>query len=101
MKFSLQALYHWYQETLRHPKYRWWIVLGTFAYLLSPFDIAPDFFPILGEIDDVALVTLMVAELSKILIERVKQQRSPEPQPPMSAEEASYTVEVDAVQVPD
>ncbi|NJP11877.1 MAG: DUF1232 domain-containing protein [Leptolyngbyaceae cyanobacterium RU_5_1] len=41
-------LYNWYRNTLRHPKYRWWIILGTLLYLLSPVDISPDMFPILG-----------------------------------------------------
>lgn len=69
---SIQAIYDWYRNTLRNPKYRWWLILGTLAYVLSPIDIAPDFIPILGQIDDVALITLLVAEVSQLLIERVK-----------------------------
>jgi uncharacterized membrane protein YkvA (DUF1232 family) len=37
----------------------WWVrvivVLGI-AYLLSPIDLIPDFLPIIGQLDDVALV---------------------------------------------
>lgn len=69
MKFSL---YDWYRQTIRNPKYRWWIILGTFAYLVSPFDIAPDFIPFIGQIDDVLLISLLVSEVSQLLIERVK-----------------------------
>jgi uncharacterized membrane protein YkvA (DUF1232 family) len=65
-------VYEWYRNTLRNPKYRWWIVIGTLAYLFSPIDIAPDFFPLIGQIDDIAVVTLLVAELSQILIDRLK-----------------------------
>lgn len=72
MSFSIQSLYTWFRNTLRNPKYRWWVILGTFAYLLSPFDIAPDFLPIIGQIDDIAIVSLMVAELSQIAIEYFK-----------------------------
>lgn len=72
MTFSLQSLYDWYRQTIRNPKYRWWIILGTVAYLLMPFDIAPDFLPIIGQIDDALVVTLLFTELSQVLIERLK-----------------------------
>ena len=72
MKFPLQALYGFYRNAIRNPKYRWWIVLGTLVYLLSPFDISPDMFPIAGQIDDVLLVTLMFTEVSTLLMEKIK-----------------------------
>lgn len=72
MKSPLQGLYDWYRATIRNPKYRWWIVLGTLAYLVLPFDIAPDFLPIIGQLDDALLVTLLFAEVSQVVIERVK-----------------------------
>lgn len=72
MKFPLQALYGFYRNAIRNPKYRWWIVLGTLVYLLSPFDISPDMLPIAGQIDDVLLVTLMFTEVSTLLMEKLK-----------------------------
>lgn len=80
MSFSIQSVYNWYRNTLRNPKYRWWIILGTLVYLLSPFDIAPDFLPAVGQIDDIAIVTLLVAELSQMGIEyfKVRQGKSSE-----------------------
>ena len=66
MKVSITSLYNWYSNTIRNPKYRWWIVLGTLAYLISPFDIAPDLIPIVGQIDDLVIVTILITELSKI-----------------------------------
>ena len=39
------------------PKILLWIALG---YLLMPFDIIPDFIPILGQLDDILLVTLLI-----------------------------------------
>ena len=68
MNFSLSSLYDGYRNAIRHPKYRWWIMLGTIIYLISPIDIAPDFIPILGQIDDVMLAGLLFTELSQMVI---------------------------------
>lgn len=75
---SLSKLYDWYRQTVRNPKYRWWIVAATIAYLVSPIDLAPDLIPIAGQLDDLAIVTLLVAELSQIAIDwfKTKQQVS-------------------------
>jgi uncharacterized membrane protein YkvA (DUF1232 family) len=75
MAFSLQSLYDWYRDVIRNPKYRWWIILGTIAYLVMPFDIAPDFIPIIGQIDDAIIITLLFTEVSQLLIERVKSKK--------------------------
>jgi uncharacterized membrane protein YkvA (DUF1232 family) len=98
MKFPLESVYSWYRNTLRNPQYRWWIVGGTLVYLLSPFDILPDFFPIIGEIDDIAIVTLLFAEISQIVVERLKQ-RQPEANVSETTSTETPTVEVDAVQM--
>ncbi|MCP6760577.1 MAG: YkvA family protein [Fischerella sp. CENA71] len=75
MKFSIQSLYNWYRGLIRNPKYRWWVILGTLLYFVSPFDIIPDIFPIVGEIDDVFLLTLLVTEVSGLVIEGFKARR--------------------------
>ncbi len=75
MSFSIQSLYTWYRNTIRNPKYRWWIIAGTLAYVLSPFDISPDFIPIVGQIDDIAIVTLLVAEVSQMVVDFMKLRR--------------------------
>ncbi|MBF2064426.1 MAG: DUF1232 domain-containing protein [Calothrix sp. C42_A2020_038] len=72
MKFSIQAVYAWYRGLIRNPKYRWWVILGTLLYFVSPFDIAPDILPIAGQIDDVLVLTLLVSELSQLMIEGFK-----------------------------
>ena len=72
MKSYITALHTWYRNTLRHPTYRWWIILGTVAYLVCPIDISPDLFPIVGWIDDTAIVSLLVAELSQMAVSYVK-----------------------------
>jgi uncharacterized membrane protein YkvA (DUF1232 family) len=76
MSFSIQSLYNWYRNTVRNPKYRWWVVLATVVYLLSPFDISPDFLPIVGQIDDIAVATLLISELSQMAIEYFKSRQS-------------------------
>lgn len=65
--------YDWYRQIIRNPKYRWWIILGSLAYVLSPIDLLPEaLIPIIGEIDDVVVITLLVSEVSQLLIDRVK-----------------------------
>ena len=72
MNFSLSSLYDWYRNAIRHPKYRWWVMLGTIVYLISPIDIAPDFLPIIGQIDDVMLAGLLFTELSQMAIAKIQ-----------------------------
>ncbi|MBF2002567.1 MAG: DUF1232 domain-containing protein [Synechococcales cyanobacterium C42_A2020_086] len=62
----------WYRNLLRNSKYRWLIILGTLAYLLSPIDLLPDVIPVIGQIDDVVILTLLVTEVSQVLMERVR-----------------------------
>jgi uncharacterized membrane protein YkvA (DUF1232 family) len=87
----------WYRKTIRNPKYRLWIVLGTLAYLFSPLDISPDMFPILGQIDDVVVVSLLVTELSQMLMDwRRRPDDVAEADPEQSA---GPTVDVNATSV--
>ncbi|MEA5534338.1 YkvA family protein [Crocosphaera sp. XPORK-15E] len=70
MKFPLQFIYDWYRNAIRHPQYRWWVILGTLVYFISPLDISPDVFPIAGQIDDFVLITLLMTEIFQMIIER-------------------------------
>ena len=67
MKQLVEAFYAWYRNGLRNPKYRWLIIFGTLTYLLSPIDISPDVFPIVGWIDDGILITLLIAEVTQLM----------------------------------
>jgi uncharacterized membrane protein YkvA (DUF1232 family) len=103
MSFSIQSVYNWYRDTIRNPKYRWWVILGTLAYLVSPIDIAPDFLPIVGQIDDVAIAVLLISEISQMAIDYFK---SRQPQTASASDAAASpsdstasTVDVDAVSV--
>lgn len=91
----------WYRNVLRNPKYRWWVILGTLVYLFSPLDISPDVIPLIGQIDDVAIVFLLVSEVVQMVTERLQS-------PPVSDAEteaasvpndADTTVDVDAVSI--
>lgn len=77
MNNAVQAFYSWYRNTLRHPKYRWLLIAGSLLYLISPLDISPDIIPIIGWIDDGLIATLLVTELSQLLMNSLK--RQPEP----------------------
>ncbi|MEM7064520.1 MAG: YkvA family protein [Cyanobacteria bacterium P01_B01_bin.77] len=67
MKQLVESFYAWYRNGLRNPKYRWLIIFGTLTYLLSPIDISPDVFPIVGWIDDGILITLLIAEVTQLM----------------------------------
>lgn len=97
MRFPLQVFYKWYRRAIRHPKYRWWVILGSLVYLLSPLDIAPDVIPILGQIDDLAILTILFSEITGVLIDLVKSR----PNKTVTAGDkgSNQTVEVEAVSV--
>ncbi|WP_346289708.1 YkvA family protein [Sphaerothrix gracilis] len=69
MKFPGQ-FYRWYQNLLSNPRSRGWVIALSLLYLVSPFDISPDFLPILGQIDDVVLISLLLSGLFQWLTER-------------------------------
>lgn len=75
MKSLVQSFYSWYSNKIKHPKYRWVIVLGTFLYLFSPIDISPDFLPIVGWIDDGVVLALLTTELSRLAIDYRKRRQ--------------------------
>ena len=52
-----------YRLVLKHPQTPWpaKVFLGlAIGYLLLPFDLIPDFIPILGQFDDVLIIPLLV-----------------------------------------
>ena len=69
MRISIQALYNLYRSIIRNPKYRGWVILGTLVYLLSPLDISPDVIPILGQVDDIVLLTIIFSEGYQMLVD--------------------------------
>ncbi|MGD1897988.1 MAG: YkvA family protein [Phormidesmis sp.] len=71
----IESFYTWYRGALRHPKWRWAIILATAFYLVSPFDISPDLIPIVGWLDDGILATLLVTELSSLAMDYLKKEK--------------------------
>ena len=76
MKFLVKPLHNLYRSILRHPKYRWWVIAASLLYLVGPIDISPDVFPIVGWIDDGLIATLLVTEVSQLLVDRLKSKRT-------------------------
>ena len=97
MNFSIQSMYNWYRSTIRNPKYRWWLILGSLLYLFSPIDIAPDFIPVVGLLDDGVILGLLVSEISQMLAARLKS-RNDETVTESSVDEPS-TINSDTVDV--
>ena len=98
MKSPLKSFYDWYRNTLRHPQYRWLLIFGTLFYLISPIDIAPDLFPIVGQVDDLMLLTLLLSELSQIVFDYFKLRQNKTPGVAAQDNNAP-TVDVEAYQV--
>ena len=97
MNISMTSIYNWYRNTLRHPKYRWWMIIGTLIYLISPIDIAPDFIPIAGQIDDLMVATLLVTELSQMFLQRFKAGKEAVTTEQNNANSATVEVEAETV----
>jgi uncharacterized membrane protein YkvA (DUF1232 family) len=52
-----------YQKVLKHPATPWLpkLLLGlAVAYLLMPFDLIPDFIPVLGQLDELVVIPVLV-----------------------------------------
>jgi uncharacterized membrane protein YkvA (DUF1232 family) len=65
-----QTFVNWYRKLIRHSKYRWVVLLGTLLYFVSPIDISPDVFPVIGWIDDGLVATIAITEVTQMLTER-------------------------------
>jgi uncharacterized membrane protein YkvA (DUF1232 family) len=97
MNFSIQSIYNWYRDLLRNPKYRWWVVAGSIIYLVSPIDISPDIFPVVGWIDDGIVISLLIAEVSQIVKEKLEEHNVRAAKATETV--ADMTVDVSAVKV--
>lgn len=97
MNFSLSSLYEWYRSAIRHPKYRWWVMLGTAVYLVSPIDILPDIFPVIGQIDDVVLAGLLFTELSQLALAKLQKRQVDSNVTPEDTSNNTVDVDVETV----
>ncbi len=53
---------------LQSPSYRWLILLVSLLYVVSPFDLSPDFVPILGQIDDFVVLAFLMSQVFRLLL---------------------------------
>jgi uncharacterized membrane protein YkvA (DUF1232 family) len=59
-----------YKTLLKHPRYRWVVIVGSLIYLVSPVDISPDLIPVVGWIDDGVVATLLATGMTQVLLDR-------------------------------
>lgn len=98
----MRFLFQGYRRLLTHPKYGIWVMLASLLYVISPIDLSPDLLPFLGQIDDVALIVLMLSAATQWLSQ---QWLSEQPEADWTATTAQgddsvrETVDVKAVEV--
>ena len=99
MKQSLRrSIVKWFTNLIRNSKYRWFVILGSLIYLVSPLDISPDVFPVIGWIDDGILASIVITELAQLVLEQrrkkagVSQEVAPESAANSVIDVESFTV---------
>lgn len=76
MKVLSKIVHSFVRSNIRNPKFRWFFIVASLAYLISPLDISPDVFPVVGLLDDGLLITLIASEVSQFLIDRRKESQT-------------------------
>ncbi len=69
LKLSTRAKLRFGRLLLRSGRLPWLakaVVLGLIGYLALPFDLIPDFIPVLGQLDDVAVVAVALLLLIRL-----------------------------------
>jgi uncharacterized membrane protein YkvA (DUF1232 family) len=97
--FSIQSIYEWYRGLLQNPKYRWWVVGASLVYLVSPVDLLPDVFPVVGWIDDAVVIGLLVTELSQLASAKLKEKSVRVDETTAPAPATADSIDVSAIQV--
>ena len=98
----MKSLFKWYSAGLLNPRSRWWLIIGSLIYLLSPIDLSPDLLPFAGQIDDVILLIMLISGVSQLLTaslptETISDDELGDPQP---KDAQVKTIDVDAIEVP-
>jgi len=99
MKHSLgKRVYRWFKNLIRNSKYRWLVILGSLVYLISPIDISPDVFPIIGWIDDGLLASVVITELTQMVIDQRRKKAGLTPKH-QATETANSVIDVESAPV--
>ncbi|MBI4197931.1 MAG: DUF1232 domain-containing protein [Chloroflexi bacterium] len=64
LKLPIRSKLAFFRRLVKDRRVPWWVKAAPFAlvlYLALPFDLAPDFIPVLGYLDDVGAVLLTLA----------------------------------------
>lgn len=86
----------WYRALMRNPQYRWIVILGSLLYLISPIDLSPDIIPLVGQIDDVIIVTLLFSELFQRLLGGATLESSQSPRADFASQPHRQTYDADS-----
>jgi uncharacterized membrane protein YkvA (DUF1232 family) len=62
-------LYQAFKRGLRNPQVRPWLLTASIAYLISPIDLIPAFFPGVGQLDDLVVLSFLVRALISLWLE--------------------------------
>lgn len=66
---KLKSEFAFYKRLQQHPQTPWlarallWLAIG---YLLMPFDLIPDFLPVIGQLDEVVIIPLLLYAAVKL-----------------------------------
>ena len=78
---QLKQEFEVYRLVLKHPQTPWVakVFLGlAIGYLLLPFDLIPDFIPVLGQLDDLIIIPILVYVallfIPKVVIQSCREQ---------------------------
>ena len=83
----------WFVNLIRNSKYRWLVILGSLIYLMSPLDISPDIFPVIGWIDDGLLASIVITELAQLVLEQRQKKASEKQQSTSQSTDFANTAE--------
>jgi len=65
------VVYQLVRKDERTPKLAKWLLGLAIGYTLLPFDLIPDFIPVIGHLDDVIIVPVLVIVALKLIPENV------------------------------
>lgn len=74
---TLQTEIRYYRLLHGHPETPWaarWCLWLALAYVAMPFDLIPDWLPVLGQLDDLVIVPLLLFIALKVVPAEIKRE---------------------------